>query len=131
MAALGAPAVHDVELGAHQAAAAVLGAGADELRLADADRHAAVRPRLRHQVQARRDGAGARVDDDGGVAGTERWVTALVEVARPRRQVAVRLVTVLHAQDVAHERGQRVGVGRGGRPEDEAVAEVTDHGARG
>src|SRR5207244_12963134 len=115
MPALGAPAVHDVELGAHETPATVRWPRADELRLPDADRHAAVRPRLRDQVQARGDGAGPRVGHEGGVARPERRMASLLEVARPRSEVAVRLVAVLDAQGVADERCQRVAVGRGGR----------------
>ena len=98
----------------HEMAAAILGTRADQLRLADGDGHAAVRPRLRHQVQAR-DDAAAGVGHDGAVAGAKGGVAALVEVAGPRAHVVVGLVAVLRAQDVADERGHRLGVGRGAR----------------
>jgi hypothetical protein len=125
--ALSAPAVHDLELRAYQSPAAVFRQRADQLRLAHRDRDAAVRPRLREQVQARHDGAGAAVDDHGGLLGPERWVAAVHEVPLPGRHERARRLAVLGAQHAADERRHRLGVGGRGAPEHEAAAQVPDH----
>jgi hypothetical protein len=78
-------------------------------------------------VQARDDGP-AGVDHERAVAGAERRVAPLVEIARPGGEVTVGLVAVLRAQDVAGEVGHRLGVRAGARTEHEALSEVTDHG---
>ena len=56
---------------------------------------------------------------------------ALEQVARPVGQVVVRRVAVLRAQGVADERRQRLGVGRGGGAQRQAVAQVTNRGGSG
>lgn len=124
---LGAPAVDHLELRAHQPLAAALGHGADQLRLAHRDRHAAVRPGVRQQVQARDDGAGAAVGDHGGVLRTKRGMPAADEIACPGGERTARLRAVLGAQHVADERGQGLFVVGGGASEHEAVTQVPDH----
>ena len=120
--------MHDVELRPHEMAAATLGQGADQLGLADADRRAAVGPRLRDEVQAGDDGAGGGLRHDRAVTGAERWVAPLVQVAGPGGELAVGLVAVLRAQDVADECRHRLGIGGGARAEHEAVCQLSLHG---
>jgi hypothetical protein len=55
-------------------------------------------------------------------------MTAVDEVVLPGGHDGARSVAVLGAEHVAHERGQRVGVGRRGSAEDQAIAELTNHG---
>ena len=114
--ALGAPAMHTSNWVADQPAAAALGARADQLGLAHRDRHAAVRPGLGHQVQARDDlRRSGRRSTTVASAGREGRVAAL-DAGRgsSRRGGWSGRVAVLRTQHVADERGQGLGVGRGG-----------------
>jgi hypothetical protein len=121
--------MHDLELGPDQPVAAVLGTRTDELGLAHGDRDAAVGPRLGYQMQARHDLARSGVGHHGGVGRRERRVAAFEQVAGPVGQVVIRGIAVLRPQRVADERGEWLGVDRGGGAEDQTVAQVT--GKRG
>ncbi len=127
----GAPRVVELELRAHEPAAAIRGPRAHELRLADGNAHAAVRPRVREQEHRGDDGARPRVLDDRRVGRARDRMPALDEVARPLAEIRLRLGHVLTADDVGVERGERVGIGRRRGPEDQAVAEITGHGRHG
>ena len=125
--ALGAPGVGDVEHRAHQAAAAELGARADDLGLADRQRHAGVRPRVREQHHRRDDRLSPGVPHEQRALGAEGRVSAFDQVAGPGAHRGLGVRRVLIAQDVGVERGERVGVGRGSASEDETVAEIAQH----
>jgi hypothetical protein len=126
VAPLGAPRVQRVEHRAHEAAATMVGARADQLRLARGHRHARERQHLRQEHGGRHDVAGRPVLDDERAVGRERRMTTRHQVARPRAERGVRLRRVLWPEHVGVERRERVRVVGPAAPEDESVAEVAE-----
>ena len=132
MTALGAPRVQRVEQRAHQAASAILGAGADQLRLSGGHPHAAERERLRHE-HARRDDPPARVLDDQRIFRDEPRMPAGHQIFGPSRQAVVRFRRILRPEDVRVEQGERARVGRASASKAEPVTEIARkrHGGPG
>ena len=121
-----APLVRHLELGAHEAAPAILRPRARQLRSGHADGHPAVGPALRDQKHGRHDGARLRLLHDEPVVGGEGRMPALEQIAGPHASGGTARAR-LEADLVGVEGGQRARPsGLGGSPECQAVAEIAN-----
>ena len=125
LAPLLAPAVDDLHLCVDQAAAPVVGVGADQLRLASRELDIAIAEAVREQRERRRDAMSTRVLDDEEVLCAHRRMATVRQIRGPVRDLAVDGGWRFRVDDRVEGR-QGFGVGGRSAPQYQSVAQVAD-----